>query len=191
MEFTLFSKQDNPVAEPILLISKLRDEQETALKLNRENTPWLSGILDNIKNEFEPDEVPEGIENIEVDIVLKRDSNAEYGEYLYVEGIAKGGYQATCVRCLIDTPQKFEKTFKGAYINKRYEDDPEYEEIDEIYVNNQTADLFFHDRGKADLIDVVTEACFLATNRYPLHHEDCKGLCPTCGIDLNTDTCEH
>lgn len=191
MEFIEYSKQDNPLAESVLLISKLRDEQETGLKLTTENTPWLEGILDNIKKEFEPEEIPEGAENIEVNLTLKRDSNSEFGEYLYVEGMVKGGYQATCVRCLIDTPQQFEKEFKGAYINKRYEDDPEYEEIDEIYINNETADLFFHDRGKADLVDVITEACFLGTTRYPLHDENCKGLCHTCGTDLNTGTCKH
>jgi uncharacterized protein len=191
MEYTFFPEQDNPLAKSVLLISKLRDEQVNSFKLTPENTPWLESVLDNIKKEFEPEQTPEGVESIEVNLTLKRDSNAEVGEYLYVEGVAKGGYQATCVRCLIDTPQSFEKEFKGAYINKRYEDDPEYEDIDEIFVNNETADLFFHDRGKADLVDVVTEACFLGTNRYPLHHEDCKGLCHTCGTDLNTGTCKH
>ncbi len=183
--------KDNPLAESVILISKFRDAEETSFVLNRENAPWLTKILDNIKNEFEPDSVPEGTENIEIELTLKRDSNSTFGEYLYLEGIARGGYQATCVKCLVDTPLTFEKEFKGAYVNKRYEDDPEYEEVDEIFINNETADLFFHDRGKADLVDIVTEACFLGTTRYPLHDEDCKGLCHTCGIDLNTDSCKH
>ena len=45
-------------------------------------------------------------------------------------------------------------------------------------------------RGQVDLADAITECVSLA---YPLTtfcREDCKGLCPTCGIDRNKQSCD-
>lgn len=184
-----YDAKDNPLKDQVVLINKFKDGGEEFI-LDQENTPWLDQVIDSITNEFEPeDQSAEKV--ISVDLKLKRDSNGTFGEYLFIEGSLKAKYMATCIRCLTDTQQDIESEFIGAYINKRFEDDPEYEEVDEIFIENQQADLFFHDRGKADLMDIVKEATFLAADRYPLHIEDCKGLCQTCGCDLNTETCGH
>lgn len=40
-----------------------------------------------------------------------------------------------------------------------------------------------------DLTDEIRESVLLAMPPYPLCREDCKGLCPVCGRDLNRDRC--
>jgi uncharacterized protein len=183
----MITNREEILKDSIILISRFNDEAEE-FSLGQE-TPWVAEIIDKISADYEPE--TEQVKDIKVDLKLTRNSNGEYGEYLFVEGEVSGSYIATCIRCLVDTPQNFTKEFKGAFINGRLENEPEYEEIDEIFVNNQQADLFFHQRGKANLNDIVAEACFMAVDHYPVHAEDCKGLCHTCGINLNTDTCKH
>ena len=41
-----------------------------------------------------------------------------------------------------------------------------------------------------DLDDLVREEVLLAMPYKPLCKSDCRGLCPHCGVDLNTETCQ-
>ena len=45
------------------------------------------------------------------------------------------------------------------------------------------------DKGQVDLDAIFSEACVLALDNKHLCREDCKGLCPTCGKDLNEGPC--
>jgi uncharacterized protein len=40
-----------------------------------------------------------------------------------------------------------------------------------------------------DLSDVLREVALLALSEKPLCRDDCKGLCPSCGANLNHETC--
>jgi len=58
-------------------------------------------------------------------------------------------------------------------------------------------DVVDHDLGLAEyrdetieLGDVVREQFFLALPMKPLCQDDCKGLCPVCGVNHNRETCE-
>jgi uncharacterized protein len=44
--------------------------------------------------------------------------------------------------------------------------------------------------GEIDLGEAVREELILAAPAYVLCREDCKGLCPRCGADLNEGPCE-
>jgi len=41
-----------------------------------------------------------------------------------------------------------------------------------------------------DLADVVREVLYLALSENPLCRDDCQGLCPECGVNLNQKTCQ-
>lgn len=41
-----------------------------------------------------------------------------------------------------------------------------------------------------DLADVVREVVLLAVSENPLCREDCGGLCPHCGVNLNREACQ-
>lgn len=45
-------------------------------------------------------------------------------------------------------------------------------------------------RGLVDLSEAVCECVTLAFPLTTFCREDCKGLCPTCGIDLNKQSCD-
>jgi uncharacterized protein len=44
--------------------------------------------------------------------------------------------------------------------------------------------------GEVDLTEALRESAVLAFPQAPVCRDDCKGLCPSCGIDRNTGTCE-
>lgn len=41
-----------------------------------------------------------------------------------------------------------------------------------------------------DMTDDLREAVLLGMPSFPLCSQDCKGLCPVCGQDLNKEECE-
>ena len=51
--------------------------------------------------------------------------------------------------------------------------------------------LIFHDGRHVDLDAGVREAAILARPMVPLCRPDCRGLCTSCGADLNEGPCPH
>ena len=49
--------------------------------------------------------------------------------------------------------------------------------------------MMFHDGRKLELSDQVREALLLELPIAPHCREDCEGLCPRCGADLNDGPC--
>ena len=57
---------------------------------------------------------------------------------------------------------------------------------------NDNSDVILLDAGKhtVDLSEVVREAVLLELSAKPLCNDDCRGLCPSCGINLNDESCK-
>ncbi len=86
----------------------------------------------------------------------------------------------TCDRCLAEYEQKINGNFTVIYIAEKIDDD-----VEDTNVYELTPDLTYLDLTK-DFYDFINLAV-------PLKHlcsEDCKGLCPTCGANLNIETCD-
>jgi uncharacterized protein len=63
-------------------------------------------------------------------------------------------------------------------------------EFTQVYGPKQDEDILPIERdGHIDLEPVVRDEVGLALPLVPLCREDCRGLCPTCGTDLNTAPC--
>lgn len=50
-------------------------------------------------------------------------------------------------------------------------------------------DMGFYTGEDLDLQELITEQIMLSVEMKPLCSEDCRGLCPKCGIDLNLGAC--
>ncbi|AWZ48702.1 hypothetical protein C3495_07700 [Clostridiaceae bacterium 14S0207] len=79
----------------------------------------------------------------------------------------------TCSRCLKEFPQEFHLE-----LNETYSRNPESEEIRKIEGNS------------VDLYELIEESLFLNIPIQRLCKESCKGLCPSCGINLNKNICK-
>jgi len=88
-----------------------------------------------------------------------------------------GQIDTECVRCLEATTSSLKTEFSDLYaFNNR---------------STTESNLLLREDGNIDLEPLAREYLVLEIPISPLCRADCKGLCPTCGENLNTITCEH
>lgn len=159
--------------------------------VNSIDTAWTREILNEIEGDFHDEQLPTGEGNLTAHFKVKRLVNNIYGEHLVIRGQAHVRYYAACVRCLEASQQEADAEFCAAFIHSRYEKDPEYGEVSHIFVDSEEAELYFHDKGKANIKELLHEQLYMNLEPLPLHDENCKGLCPQCGVNLNKEDCGH
>lgn len=107
-------------------------------------------------------------EPVEVDATLERIS-----EGIVVRGTVRTHWRAQCSRCLADV---------GGDIDSH---------VDELFEPHPLeGETYLLDVDVIDLEPLVRDALLLELPAKPVCKDDCAGLCPTCGIDRNTATCD-
>jgi uncharacterized protein len=99
-----------------------------------------------------------------------------------------GGVQAhlefSCARCLDPVAHNVEKNFDLIYrpqgVDRRAE---------EVSISEAETEIGYYQGDGLLLEDVLREQVLLATPVRALCREDCKGLCPHCGRNLNLEQC--
>lgn len=96
---------------------------------------------------------------------------------ILIQNRMRADITAECVRCLTQFLQPLEIDFT------------------ELYAFNRSSvtesGLLVPENGKIDLEPFIREEMILAIPIGPLCSENCKGLCPICGGDLNESSCSH
>ena len=108
----------------------------------------------------------------------------ETGRYR-VAGRLTGEIELTCSRCL----EPFRLPV-AADFDLRYVPHVENTGEDEKEVEEDDLATAFYENDAIDLGQLIMEQFQLALPMKPLCREDCKGLCPNCGTNLNTGTCD-
>jgi uncharacterized protein len=113
------------------------------------------------------------------------------GSQVFAQGTFKGHVNVACSRCVgpvrLDVDDKLLVTFMPAH-EMPAEDETAPGE-DGAEVSEEDLDLFPYEGEYVDLEPLFREELVLAVPYAPLCREDCKGLCPQCGIDRNSGTC--
>ncbi|MDR7869910.1 MAG: DUF177 domain-containing protein [Tissierellaceae bacterium] len=128
---------------------------------------------------------------------VSTDSISNFGEFKIIEPIKYKGeiykvdgsylikanigyrYETKCDRC-------FETTIKqiNTSLSARLEDyGKQYED------NEEDDDIIYYKKGILDLDEYILMEVASSLPMKSLCDEDCKGLCPKCGIDLNKESC--
>jgi uncharacterized protein len=93
---------------------------------------------------------------------------------------------ADCAACLdrfqVSLPLAFDIVVQPA-CGKDRELPAEYE------LKPEELEQFFYEGDEIDLLELVREQIILALPLYPRCREDCPGLCPRCGANLNREKC--
>lgn len=112
------------------------------------------------------------------------------GNHVIATGDFKGSLIVACSRCVgpatLPIEEKLLVTFMPAS-EIPAEDDAESEDGAEVLADE--LDVFPYDGESVNLEPLLREQFVLAVPFAPLCREDCKGLCPHCGIDRNSATC--
>lgn len=106
------------------------------------------------------------------------------GERVRVRGNLRTIIEAPCDRCLRETVAPVETEFDVTYVSA-LAPAPE----DEVGIPSDEMDVSTFDGEAIDVDDLAREQILLALPARLLCREDCKGLCPTCGADMNTEAC--
>lgn len=102
----------------------------------------------------------------------------------YVSGQVSYKLAGECKRCLKEVKQGRDCKVQGVFAFP--------EALKKIATEREAADIFpLKNKAAAiDLTNLVRECMALDYPVYILCSEDCKGMCPNCGADLNIESCQ-
>ncbi len=177
-----------PSDKGLLRISKVPFGQPKSLYLDN-STPWMGNILEEICDHYEIDHEHKGNCSFELDVLRKKDF--ELGDHLIINGTLNLAYSASCIRCLDVFKEEIQADVALVILEESYSKREEYEDVDELYVEEKERELYFYNRGQLDIKELARELAILELNPLPLHDAECKGLCFECGTNLNHEQCSH
>ena len=96
------------------------------------------------------------------------------GKRVNLRGRVSTQVHTRCARCLEPVTYRLEAEMNVQFAGSEDPDDP---------------DLYLFEGSKADLTDALRDAVLLEMPYRALCREDCKGLCPKCGKNLNSGPC--
>ncbi|HEY1553891.1 MAG TPA: DUF177 domain-containing protein [Kofleriaceae bacterium] len=113
------------------------------------------------------------------------------GMHAFASGTMRGHLIVACSRCIgpvrLEIDEKLRVTFMPP--SELPSDDDAAPDGEGAELPEGDLETFPFDGERIDVEPVLREQFVLAVPFAPLCREDCKGLCPQCGIDLNTGTC--
>jgi uncharacterized protein len=111
--------------------------------------------------------------------------------HAFAAGTFKGRVVVACSRCVGEVDLEIDERLRVTFLppSEMPTDDGAAEGEDGAEVSDGDLDVFPFDGETIDLEPLLREQFVLAVPYAPLCREDCKGLCPQCGIDLNSGTC--
>ena len=107
------------------------------------------------------------------------------GQTILCQGSLETGLSVTCSRCLSD----FTFLVKGDLKLHFTPRDENSKPADEIELTSQDVEQEFYDEDRIDLAYPVRDLILLSLPQVILCREDCAGLCPECGTNLNKNKC--
>ena len=114
-------------------------------------------------------------------------------EHVFATGTFKGNLHVACSRCVGDVTLEIDDRVRVTFVPKAempVETDEPASEEDGPQIAEDDLDVFPYEGDWVDLEPLFREEFVLAIPYAPLCREDCKGLCPQCGTDLNSGTCK-
>jgi uncharacterized protein len=108
------------------------------------------------------------------------------GDEIRMAGSLQSVIEANCSRCLEPARTDVSRAF-DLYFRER--DEQMFDEDEEVELTEDDTSTAFFTGTQLAFGDVLREQLLLALPMKILCTPDCKGLCPTCGTNLNISTC--
>lgn len=117
--------------------------------------------------------------------VLATEAVAELeGSEIHIAGHLEAEMELMCARCLEPVVRQVETDF-----DLRYRPVTSIAREEEINLDQEDSDIGFYTGEGLFFADVLAEQVHLALPMKNLCREDCRGLCPECGANLNLGSC--
>jgi uncharacterized protein len=106
-------------------------------------------------------------------------------DHVHVEGTIQGVLRLVCHRCL----EPFEWNLNEP-VDVYLVPAPPVETQEEVELEAEELDYDFFDGEVIEVDQLIAEQIFLSIPFKVLCSEDCRGLCPRCGANLNLEPCK-
>ena len=142
--------------------------------------------------DVQADDLALGPEDLRIPGVLAMSVNAvKAGTTVHVTGTLSGTARRQCVRCLKEYDDALWIPVVGEYHS---DTDPKARpagrESPEQDGEDTDDDVYVYTGEEIALGEMLREHVILSAPMQPLCHEECLGLCPVCGQDLNVHRCD-
>ena len=148
----------------------------------------LHGQREHFERRFEPSVFDPQDEDYRVasPVELSMDIEKAGGSTFRVTGRAVTTLDLDCGRCLEPFQLPVDVPFELRYV-------PQTENAGEgeREIGDDDLTTAFYKEGALDLVDLLREQFQLSLPMKPLCQDDCRGLCPECGANLNRTDCGH
>ena len=109
---------------------------------------------------------------------------SKFDRGIRIAGTIRGSLTGPCSRCLEAFDRELLISFRSDYIDSEY-----FNESAEAEVGQDELDADVLPEGPIDVAEVVREQIILAEPERQVCRPDCKGLCGSCGANLNLGEC--
>lgn len=149
------------------------------MKINVGKIKNVFGKNDSLEYEESlPQLIVEGGDIIKLTAPLKFSGQVEnLGDRLLVEGAIHTAVELLCSRCMEPTSIPIHAPLKEIFANHIIADEDEDE-------------IFLYEGDELDITPHISRAIMLELPMKVMCKEDCQGLCPECGINLNLKKCQ-
>ena len=106
------------------------------------------------------------------------------GMDLFFEGRLSASMIAACARCAEEFKVPLTRSFRFVLAPRAAEDGSDGR------LRNEDLEFSLYDGEEIDLAPLVTEQLILGLPSRALCAEECRGLCPQCGTNLNVQRCD-
>jgi uncharacterized protein len=146
----------------------------------------LHGAREHVERTFEPAAFDPQDEEYRVasTVELSMDVHKAGGDAFRVAGRARTRLELECSRCVEPFQVPVEASFDLRYLPHDQNTGEGEREVAE-----EDLSTAYYRQGLLDLIEMLREQFQLALPMKPLCTEACRGLCPTCGANLNRTAC--
>lgn len=133
---------------------------------------------------WEPADPFEQIRGFEAPLKV-RVSVSRHKEKILFHGEISGTLRTVCDRCLESFPRHLGLNFRVQKTTAPPEDVSA-----EMELSREDVSVDMEVRNEIDLDDIIREQIYLSQPMRSVCREGCKGLCPTCGVNLNIESCK-
>ena len=109
------------------------------------------------------------------------------GEEAFVKADVSAAVKTECARCTEPFELPFNAAFEALYVP---DFPPDAVGSRSARAEEESQQVLYYSGGVVDLAQQIIEALALAVPIKPLCRDDCKGLCPNCGRNLNEGQCD-
>ena len=109
------------------------------------------------------------------------------GKVILVKSRIEARVKCTCARCLDPISLPLSSEFN---ISLRPKPDPNIAPTDEVELTRDDLETDYYEGEEVDLSPLVQDQALLTLPPKIICREDCRGLCPQCGKNLNRDSCQ-